>query len=246
MRKWSVLLAILISATLFCACGAQSRQPAKADDAVMNQESELPEEDELSDEEQPLLTKEEMLLAASPMTTEEIEKSRNNLAYAKSLIGNTYTFVGSILSVDEDHAVILIGVMKDRYPYKVYGRGIVANLYLPTDVLVPLEAEQMFSFVGKLDDAHTIEEAFPGGGTTQVLEMEFKSAAIVSDRFERTGTLHSRNEDYGVNAWNVEFPGSVYMEVVHFTGDVSSYQGEEITYSCKLTSEGDVDAYILE
>lgn len=246
MRKWSILLAILISATLFCACGTQSRQPAKADDAVMNQESELPEEDELSDEEQPLPTKEEMLLAASPMTTEEIEKSRDNLAYAKSLIGNTYTFVGSILSVDEDHAVILIGVMKDRYPYKVYGRGIVANLYLPTDVLVPLEAEQMFSFVGKLDDAHTIEEAFPGGGTTQVLEMEFKSAAIVSNRFERTGTLHSRNEDYGVNAWNVEFPGSVYMEVVHFTGDVSSYQGEEITYSCKLTSEGDVDAYILE
>lgn len=246
MRKWSVLLAILISATLFCACGAQSRQPAKADDAVMNQESELPEEDELSDEEQPLLTKEEMLLAASPMTTEEIEKSRDNLAYAKSLIGNTYTFVGSILSVDEDHAVILIGVMKDRYPYKVYGRGIVANLYLPTDVLVPLEAEQMFSFVGKLDDAHTIEEAFPGGGTTQVLEMEFKSAAIVSDRFERTGTLHSRNEDYGVNAWNVQFPGSIYMGVVHFRDDVSDYQGEEITYSYMLTSEGAVDAYILE
>ena len=233
MRKWSVLLAILISATLFCACGAQSRQPAKADDAVMNQESELPEE-------------EEMLLAASPMTTEEIEKSRDNLAYAKSLIGNTYTFVGSILSVDEDHAVILIGVMKDRYPYKVYGRGIVANLYLPTDVLVPLEAEQMFSFVGKLDDAHTIEEAFPGGGTTQVLEMEFKSAAIVSDRFERTGTLHSRNEDYGVNAWNVQFPGSIYMGVVHFRDDVSDYQGEEITYSYMLTSEGAVDAYILE
>ena len=246
MRKWSVLLAILISATLFCACGAQSRQPAKADDAVMNQESELPEEDELSDEEQPLLTKEEMLLAASPMTTEEIEKSRDNLAYAKSLIGNTYTFVGSILSVDEDHAVILIGVMKDRYPYKVYGRGIVANLYLPTDVLVPLEAEQMFSFVGKLGDAHTIEEAFPGGGTTQVLEMEFKSAAIVSDRFERTGTLHSRNEDYGVNAWNVQFPGSIYMGVVHFRDDVSDYQGEEITYSYMLTSEGAVDAYILE
>ena len=246
MRKWSVLLAILISATLFCACGAQSRQPAKADDAVMNQESELPEEDELSDEEQPLPTKDEMLLAASPMTTEEIEKSRDNLAYAKSLIGNTYTFVGSILSVDEDHAVILIGVMKDRYPYKVYGRGIVANLYLPTDVLVPLEAEQMFSFVGKLDDAHTIEEAFPGGGTTQVLEMEFKSAAIVSDRFERTGTLHSRNEDYGVNAWNVQFPGSIYMGVVHFRDDVSDYQGEEITYSYMLTSEGAVDAYILE
>ena len=246
MRKWSVLLAILISATLFCACGAQSRQPAKADDAVMNQESELPEEDELSDEEQPLPTKEEILLAASPMTTEEIEKSRDNLAYAKSLIGNTYTFVGSILSVDEDHAVILIGVMKDRYPYKVYGRGIVANLYLPTDVLVPLEAEQMFSFVGKLDDAHTIEEAFPGGGTTQVLEMEFKSAAIVSDRFERTGTLHSRNEDYGVNAWNVQFPGSIYMGVVHFRDDVSDYQGEEITYSYMLTSEGAVDAYILE
>lgn len=246
MRKWSVLLAILISATLFCACGAQSRQPAKADDAVMNQESELPEEDELSDEEQPLPTKEEMLLAASPMTTEEIEKSMDNLAYAKSLIGNTYTFGGEILSVAEDHAVIHIAAMKDRYFYMVYSGGIVANLYLPRDVLVPLELEQGFSFVGKLDDVHTSEEALPGGGTMQVLEMEFKSAAIVSDRFERTGTLHSRNEDFGVNAWNVKFPDSIYMGVVHFRDDVSSYQGEEITYSYKSTSEGAVDAYILE
>ena len=137
--------------------------------------------------------------------------------------------------------------MKDRSFQTIFEGGIVANLYLPTDELVPLELEQGFSFVGKLDDVYsTREETLPGGGTTQVVKLEFKSAAIVSDRFERIGTLYSRNEDYGVNAWNVQFPGSIYMGVVHFRDDVSDYQGEEITYSYMLTSEGAVDAYILE
>ena len=68
MRKWSVLLAILISAALFCACGTQSRQPAKVDDAVMNQESELPDEDELTPSAVKFyqLTK-TMLLSISPL-----------------------------------------------------------------------------------------------------------------------------------------------------------------------------------
>ena len=76
--------------------------------------------------------------------------------------------------------------------------------------------------------------------------MVFKSVAIVSDRFERTGTLDSQNTSYGENAWNIKFPGNSYLAVVHFRDDVSPYIGQEITYSYKKTSEGAVDAYIVE
>ena len=186
---------------------------------------------ESNKDESSVLNKDEMLSIAKALTREEISKSISNNAFAKSLIGNTYTFCGEIFAVKEDYAVVTFYITDEEGSYATVANVMVANLYLPLNELVTLEHKQRFSFVGQLDD---------------VSDMVFKNVAIVSDRFEKTGTLHSKNASYGENAWNIKFPNNDYLGVVHFRDDVSNFKGQEITYSYKITSEGSVDAYIVE
>lgn len=192
------------------------------------------------------LTKDELLSSAKPLTREEISKSINNIAFAKSLVGNTYTFCGEIFSVQEDYAVVTFYITDKEGNYATGANMMVANLYLPLNELVSLENKQRLSFVGRLDDVSTHNENFPGSGPQTVIDMVFKNVAVVSDRFEKTGTLHSPNASFGEDAWNIKFPNNDYLGLVHFRDDVSDFEGQEITYSYKITSEGAVDAYIVE
>lgn len=201
---------------------------------------------ESNKDESSVLNKDEMLSIAKALTREEISKSISNNAFAKSLIGNTYTFCGEIFAVKEDYAVVTFYITDEEGSYATVANVMVANLYLPLNELVTLEHKQRFSFVGQLDDVSTHNENLPDFGTQTVTDMVFKNVAIVSDRFEKTGTLHSKNASYGENAWNIKFPNNDYLGVVHFRDDVSNFKGQEITYSYKITSEGSVDAYIVE
>lgn len=187
-----------------------------------------------------------MLALASPMKRDDISKSIENIAFEKSLVGNYYTFGGQIFSVAEDHAVVTFYIEDEQGTYGTTANVLVGNLYLPLDELISLEAKQRFLFVGKLDDVSTHDESIPDWGTQKVIDMQFHSCAIVGDRFERTGTLHSQNASYGPDAWNILPPGSSFSYVVHFRDDVSSYLGKTITFSYKHTSEGNIDAYIVE
>ena len=193
------------------------------------------------------LTKDEMLGTAVALTRDEIDKSITNIAFAKSLIGTVYTFGGEIWSVEEDHAVITFYIPDG--PNTAYGTAsnvMVARLYLPLEELIQLEHQQRFNFVGRLDDVTTHQETIPDWGTDTVVDLVFESAAIVSDRFEKTGVLRSPNESYGNNSWNIKFENSDYLGLVYFAEDVSAYQGQEITYSYRYTLDGCVDAYIIE
>ena len=233
MKKYIVALLALVMCMSLCACGGGTTTPEGS-------------EGEPSTPENAQQTKDELLAAASPLTRDELEKSIGNLAYAKSLIGNTYTFGGEIWTVEEDRAVITFYITEESSNYATAANVMVASLYLSSDELISLEVEQRLSFVGKLDDVSSHEETIPDWGTQTVVDMVFKNATIVSDRFEQTGKLHSQNASYGDNAWNIEFPGNPYLTVVHFREDVSPYKGQEITYSYRVTSEGVVDAYIVE
>lgn len=235
MKKAISLLLALVVCLSLCACGGGNDAP-KTTEAP--NETTAPEET--------IMTKDEMLNVATPLTREDIEKSISNVAYAKSLIGNTYTFGGEIFSVAEDYAIITFYITDEQGAYSTVANVMVANLYLPIDELITLENKQRLSFVGQLEDVSTHEETIPDWGTDTVVDMVFKNVAVVSDRFEKTGTLHSKNTSYGENAWNIKFPNSDYLGVVHFRDDVSAYQGKEITYSYKITSDGSVDAYIVE
>ena len=230
----SLLLALLVCLSL-CACGGGNDAP-KTTEAP--NETTAPEEVKM--------TKDEMLSVATPLTREDIEKSITNVAYAKSLVGNTYTFGGEVFSVAEDYAVITFYITDEQGAYGTAANMMVANLYLPLEELITLENEQRLNFVGQLEDVSTHDETIPGFGTQAVIDMVFKNIAVVSDRFEQTGKLHSKNASYGEDAWNIEFPNNAYLSVVHFRDDVSAYQGKEITYSYKVTGDGCVDAYIIE
>lgn len=232
MKKSIALLLALALCLSLCACGGRNDAPETS------VETTAPEEVKMS--------KDEMLNVAIPLTRDDLDKSISNIAFAKTLIGNTYTFGGEVYSVAEDHAVVTFHITDEKGAYGTAANVMVANLYLPLDELVSLENQQRLNFVGQLEDVGTHEELIPDWGAQTVTEMVFKNIAIASDRFESTGTLRSRNASYGEDAWNIKFPDSDYLGVVHFRDDVSAYQGEEITYSYKITSDGCVDAYIIE
>lgn len=235
MKKAISLLLALVMCLSLCACDGGNDTPKTTEAPT---ETTAPEEVKMS--------KDEMLNASTPLTRDEIDKSISNIAFAKSLIGNTYTFGGEVFSVAEDYAVVTFYITDEQGAYGTAANMMVANLYLPLEELISLENQQRLSFVGQLDDVSTHDETIPDWGTQTVIDVVFKNVAVVSDRFEQTGTLHSKNASYGENAWNIKFPNNDYLSVVHFRDDVSSYQGQEITYSYKVTSDGCVDAYIVE
>lgn len=219
------------------ACGGNAPEAEAEEPTLMETEPTKPA----------ALTKDEMLGSAAALTRDEIDKAITNIAFAKSLIGNIYTFGGEIWSVEEDHAIVTFYIADG--PNAVYATAsnvMVAHLYLPLEELIELEHQQRFNFVGRLDDVTTHDEIIPDWGTEKVVDLVFESAAIVSDRFEKTGILRSPNESYGNNSWNIKFENSDYLGLVYFAEDVSAYQGQEITYSYRATSEGCVDAYIVE
>ena len=235
MKKTISLLLALVMCLSLCACGGGNDVP---------ETTEAPTETIASEEVK--MSKDEMLNVSNPLTRDEIDKSISNVAFAKSLIGNTYTFGGDVFSVAEDYAVVTFYITDEQGTYGTAANMMVANLYLTLEELISLENQQRLSFVGQLDDVSTHDETIPGWGTQAVIDMVFKNVAIVSDRFENTGTLHSKNASYGEDAWNIKFPNNDYLGVVHFRDDVSAYQGKEITYSYKVTGDGCVDAYIVE
>ena len=232
MKRIMALSLVLLMCLSLCACGGGE------------QNAEVPNEPTASGE--PAITKDDLLSVSVPLTREEVDKCIGNVAFAKSLIGNTYTFGGEVYSVKEDYAVVTFYISDEEGAYATGADMMVANLYLPLEELISLEMQQRLSFVGKLEDVTTHDETIPDWGTSTVVDMVFNSVAVVSDRFERTGTLDSLNNSYGENAWNIKFPNNNYLGVVYFRDDVSAFKGQEITYSYKITSKGAVDAYIVE
>lgn len=61
-----------------------------------NKKESNSQQEENNNSETATLTKDEMLNSAQALTREEINKSIENVAFAKSLIGNVYTFGGTI------------------------------------------------------------------------------------------------------------------------------------------------------
>lgn len=160
MKKAISLLLALVLCLSLCACGGGN---SDTPDTPETTETTAPEEVKMS--------KDEMLNVAVPLTREEIDKSISNVAFAKSLIGNTYTFGGEVFSVAEDHAVITFYITDEQGAYGTAANVMVANLYLPLEELISLENQQRLSFVGQLDDVNTHDETIPDWGTQTVIDM---------------------------------------------------------------------------
>ena len=251
MKKMIVFLLSAAMCFSFAACGGDNiidDTPQITERTSQQTESDLTvqiESDSLLiesiDTEIPTLSKDEMLGSSTPLTRENLNKSYGNIPFAKSLIGNTYTFEGEIYSVVEDHAVITFYIRDDEGTYSIHPSLMVGNLYFPLEDLISFEKGQHLSLVGVLDGVETVDR-----DSRTVVEMVFQNAAVVSDRFENTGILRSPNASFGKNAWNIKFPHSDYLGVVYFREDVSAFEGKEITYSYKITDDGCIDAYIVD
>ena len=173
MKKALALLLALVMVLSLAACGGGNDTPEAST------ETTTPEDVKMS--------KDEMLSVAIPLTRDDLEKSISNIAFAKTLIGNTYTFGGEVYSVAEDHAVVTFYVTDEKGAYYTGADMMVADLYLPLDELVSLENQQRLNLVGQLEDVGTHEETMLYMGTVTVTDMVFKNIAIVSDSFESTG-----------------------------------------------------------
>ena len=123
MKKWIVLLIVAIMAFSLVACGE-------------NKESQTNEDGSLSVEvdnlESAALTKDELLSNSQALTREEIDKSLENIAFAKSLVGNVYTFEFTGLTTTELRTAVAVTVYgaDDRpisktliYSPDTYGNG---------------------------------------------------------------------------------------------------------------------------
>lgn len=223
MKRWITLLLALVMCLSLCACGGGEEKASEKTKA----------------------TKEELLAEAAPLTKADAEKAIDNVAFAESLEGKTYTFDGVVESVASDHAVVSLQITDEEGTLAISSYMMVAHVFLPKEDLTAMEAKQGFSFVGTLEKATTEEQDEAEYGTDTQVVLTFDSAAIVSDRFEDSGKLHSQNKSYGDDAWNIQYPGKSVLSVVHFSEDVSDYVGQEITFSYKIVDGSRVDAKIV-
>lgn len=194
-------------------------------------------------------TKEELLKKATPIKEKELDKAIGNMPYAKSLKGKIYTFDGYVKSIEDKYAVITFTIEYEDEGWNTSEETLVGNIYLPTEDLINnIEIDQKLSFVGEISKVKT-HKTSDSIGEHSVVDLVFENAFIVSDRFEDTGKLFSRNTEFGKNAWNVEMPDSDYMMLVKFREDVGDYYHKKITFSYKYIDdedEGAYDAYIVK
>ena len=183
------------------------------------------------------MTKEEMLEQAIECDTMTIssDTTSNIVRATQTYCEKILLITGRIGEISADH----IQIDPDSITrYKVY---------LPVEEIANLEVGQYVTIVGQTG-AEIKEEPMGPGIPQNKYVYEVSPAYVVTDRYEYTGTLTSKNTDFP-GAWNVKFPNSSYQRLVYFDEsiDINQYEGKEITFSAKYYYEKEYhDAVIIE
>lgn len=170
------------------------------------------------------MTKEEMLEVA--VVADEVEIGNaiyENIVNAKQAYCGKVLEVSSIISaIDEDS--ISLGQV-----------GSFLTVYLPEEDIANLQLQQSITVVGVTNDDIQTDIQVINGTEFEQQCLVMEQAYLVTDRYEFTGTVKSKNDSY-TGAWNVEFPGQSVQKVVYFDDgiDVSQYIGEEITFTAQV------------
>ena len=183
----------------------------------------------------PSMTKEEMLEQATECSAATINNDTlDNAARAKqTYCGKTLQIKGSVTDISVDH--ITMGLP-----------NLNIEVYLSNEDILEVENGLLITIVGYMGE-EIVEGTVAPGIPQKIYTYEVKSAYLVTDRYEYTGTPKSENDSFP-GAWNVEFPNDAYLKLVYFDDsiDVSQYVRKEITFSAKNIDGKYYDAVIVE
>ena len=129
------------------------------------------------------VTKEEILENASELNIAELKSSmmENQVKAQETFVGNSYTYAGYVLTVENDYAQI--GLADTEYYFTVY---------LSKDDLVKLSRDELVTVVGTISDLNskTKKIEYTGGSYEKsVIIGTMQNAWLVNNTFELTGTL---------------------------------------------------------
>lgn len=213
MKKCFALLLTLLMAFSLCACGETG-------------EAEV--------------TQEELMAKAAEMTDEIWKEAAENSAYANSLVGNTYSFVGTVAGIEKDH--VIMDVKTDNSFMEGF---LQLHIYLPAEQMLNLEKNLQLAMVGKI--AELVDaEVILGGDKVDGSAFVLKQAYIVQDRFVFEGKLLGENESYG--GWNVVIGDDNYAHIVDFADDVDTSQfqyAQKIHFSARFNGKC-LDAALID
>lgn len=209
-RLIALLLAVALSLSL-AACGGGGDTTSDGSGDTTGDESSS-------------MSKEEMLEVATIADEIEIGNALvENIANAKK------TYCGKVLEV----ASIISSINEDSVSLGQVGSFL--TVYLPEEDIANLQVQQSITVVGMTNDDIQTYTRVVNGTEFEQQHFVMEQAYLVTDRYEFTGTVKSKNDSY-IGAWNVEFPGQSVQKVVYFDDgiNVSQYIEEEITFTAKV------------
>lgn len=187
------------------------------------------------------MTQEEMLAEATEMTGEMWKKAAENNAYAESLVGNVYSFMGIVSDIEADYAVMSV-----KHDYSFISGFLTLHVYLPSEQLIELKQGLQLSVVGKIEEMKNEELQVSGTKENQAVYV-MNLAYVVEDHFVFEGELLGENKSYG--GWNVVIGDSDIAYIVHFADgvDTSNFKyAQKIKFLARFFGGSFDDATIVE
>ena len=138
MKKAISLLLALVMCLSLCACGGGNDTPETTEAPIA--EAKIPKEDLLS--------------AAVPMTQDIVTQILADKNYAKTLISNTYTFIGCVRAEEENYVGVEIRVPTADGTLMGYDyhSALSFYVYLPAEELEGIGYDDDIAIVGKITD----------------------------------------------------------------------------------------------
>lgn len=214
MKKILSLILTLVMCLSLCACGTTKSDSATASEVIT----------ETNTSTNVILSDGELDTLAVSLTRDDLSKSIDNNAVRSSLVGNVYSFEGTVFSVEGDHVVLEFYIKDDQGTYLTNYSVLSAKVYLPPEELVELEENQRIKVVGKVSSV-----------TANAIVFE---NAYIDQYYEIVGVLKGENHSNG-GAYNIKIGDSSFLFLVYFAEDVDlsdiNTDGEQITFLAKIS-----------
>ena len=152
-------------------------------------------EDASHDNEESVMSKEELLEIAQTITADALlNEIGGNKAEAKGYIGKTYCITGHVSEIEEEYAMVLASDNGDwnqyvhqsnKHDWEWYAEGMMFHVYLPAEELARLEECENIEFVGTITDTGSFEHH-----KAELYYLKIYNAFLVEENVEYKGVKH--------------------------------------------------------